>query len=198
MMGQVDAVLLASGFSERFAGGNKLTQVFRGRSLTEHALALFCSHSGIARVHLIFADPAVGASGAGYAVNKIKNERPERGLCESVRLGVLASTADYYLFAHCDQPLLNAEVITTILSRRRPGRIVVPCRNGKPGNPALFAADFRRELLTLADGYTPRSIKESHPDRVINVPIEPEILLKDVDTAADLIFLDSLNNKGIQ
>lgn len=181
----IDIILLASGFSVRFGAENKLLRRFRGRTLVGRALDLACSLRLGGEVYLVHADPEVGKEGDGLPVRKIRNEHPERGLRESVRLGVEASAAAYYLFLPCDQPLLDQITVGAIVSRRGPGRIVVPGCRGKPGNPTLFSAFFRQELLALADGESPRILKRRHADRVEAVEFDDPRPFYDIDTQKD-------------
>lgn len=133
-----------------------------------HALALFSRLPLFNAVHFVFADPEVGSLADGFPVNAIHNAWPERGGCESVRLGVSASAADHYLFAPCDQPLLDA----------------------------FSPPAFRRELLELADGQMPRTIKGGYPEKVIPVSIDKDDLPRDVDTAEDLSLLERIAGKN--
>jgi molybdenum cofactor cytidylyltransferase len=114
-------------------------------------------------------------------------------MCESIRLGVEAAAADHYLFMPCDQPLLDAATAAAVAARRAPGRIVVPFHRGEPGNPVLFSAHFRDELLTLPDGDSPRILKKRHADRVVPVEIDAPLPLRDMDTEKDLRELEALS-----
>lgn len=191
MTGTVDVILLASGFSRRFGGGNKLLRTFRGKTLIARALELACSLPYGGRVILVHAAAETAEAAGGFPVLSIRNQRPERGMSESVRLGVEASAAGQYLFMPCDQPLLDAAAVDAVVSRRAPGRIVVPRHAGSPGNPVLFSADFREELLTLPDGDSPRLLKKRHADSVLHVDIDNPLPLRDVDTEEDLRLLDA-------
>ena len=192
MVDKVDAILLASGFSDRFGPENKLLRPFRGIALAERALLLACGLSGLNEIHFVYADPSLAALAGKYPVSLVENSNPGRGICESVRLGVASSSADYYLFVHCDQPMLDAATVETVLALRRPGRIVTPYWQRNPGNPSLFSADLRRELLELADGESPRIIRRRHPELIIEAELEDFLPLRDVDTREDLEFFENL------
>ena len=181
----VDIILLASGFSARFGPENKLLRPFHGKSLVGYALDLACSLRLGGEVLFVHAVTEVGSEAGGRPVRKIFNAHPEHGLRESVRLGVETSSASYYLFIPCDQPFLDRATIETIVSRRLPGRIVSPRCRGKPGNPTLFSAFFRQELLSLADGESPRLLKRRHADRVDWVEFENPRPFRDIDTTED-------------
>ncbi|MDR2484280.1 MAG: nucleotidyltransferase family protein [Treponema sp.] len=177
----VDAVLMASGFSKRFGNADKLLIPFQGRPLARHTLELACGLSCFHRIFFIAATDAVSALARDMPVRILKNERPERGQRESIRLGALASSADYYLFFPCDQPGLDRDTVLRLLEARKPGCIVQPAFQGVPGSPALFSNAFRDELLSLAPGEHGRDIKRRHPKSLITVELKRRGPLLDID-----------------
>lgn len=193
--GKVDAILMASGFSKRFGPENKLLHPFCGQPLALHTVALAAQAPGLSSVFLVYVEPEVGALAEGYpGVVPLHNQNPSRGACESIRLGVAASTADYYLFMTCDQPLLDGATLAALLAKRAPGRIVVPSYGGKQGSPTLFSATFREELLALADHENARILKQRHPQAVVPLELASPLPLADVDTPADLQRLSRYAN----
>lgn len=192
--GPVCAILMASGFSKRFGGGNKLLVPFRGKALARHALDLVCGMDCFNGIFFVAASEPVAALAAALPLELIRNTAPEKGQRESVRLGVEAAgaalgpqrDAAWYLFLPCDQPLLDAATLRLILDARQPGRIVEPRFQGEPGNPCLFSAAFHDELISLGEGETPRLIKARHPEAVIPLEISNAPALADVDRPEDL------------
>ncbi|MDR3115969.1 MAG: nucleotidyltransferase family protein [Treponema sp.] len=185
----VDAILLAAGFSRRFGTVNKLLVPFRGKPLARHTLDLVSSLGSFRRIFFIAAEAAVQVLAAGLPVRVIQNDRPEHGQRESIRLGVSASQGAYYMFFPCDQPLLKADTVRSLLDLRRPGCIVQPASNGIPSTPALFSAAFRDELLFLTPGAHPRDIKHRHPEAVITARIPEGSSLIDIDDPEMLTLL---------
>ena len=187
MQGSVAAILLASGFSKRFGGQNKLLLPFRGKPLARYTLELATEIGFSGGVFFITASDEVAALANDLpGVKLIKNSAPDKGRRESVRLGVEAADADYYLFFVCDQPFLDGDTVRRILEERQPGCITEPRFNGKPGNPCLFSRSFRDELLSLGEGETPRLIKERHPEAIRAVELTNPLALEDVDDAENL------------
>ena len=187
--GAVDAILMASGFSSRYPAGDKLLLPFRGMPLAEYALKLACSLPELARVYFVAAQPGVLALADGYSAVAVENRRPERGVRESIRLGVTLSDVDYYLFFPCDQPLLDGETVRSVLACRAPGRIVIPVCGSRPGNPVLFHAAFREELLSLSDGESGRAVRARHPEAARTVSVPDARVFEDIDNEADYIRL---------
>ncbi|MDR2069900.1 MAG: nucleotidyltransferase family protein [Treponema sp.] len=198
------AILMASGFSRRFGSENKLLVPFRGKPLARYTLDLVLSMKvwkGIffvcpcASVAALAHEAAAGADEPPLEV--IHNAAPEKGRRESVRLGVEAADLRlaaapvpagdvYYAFFPCDQPFLDAATVQRILNARRPGCIVEGRFQGKPGNPGIFSGLFRRELLTLGEGETPKHIKLRHPGCILPVELSSGLPLMDIDSREEL------------
>ena len=190
-MHRIDAILLASGFSRRFQNGNKLLHNLKGRPLASYTLELVSSLPFF-RIHFVAANREVLRLAEAYPKSPIMvqfNSNPARGQCESIRLGVEASSAEYYMFFVCDQPLLDQKTVNAVIEKAAPGKIVHPTFEGQPKMPSLFSNAFRNELLALADGENARSIKKRHPNALIEVPIKTKTPLQDVDTLQDFDIL---------
>ncbi|MDL2325227.1 nucleotidyltransferase family protein [Ruminococcaceae bacterium OttesenSCG-928-A16] len=194
--GTVDAILMASGFSARFGGTNKLAAPFCGVPLVQHTLNLVCGLPVFSNIYFVCANPKVAAMGASYPVQIIHNQNPGRGQRESIRLGVLPSVADYYLFFACDQPLLNAATVQAVLAARKAGHIVQPAYNGQAAGPSLFAKAFRQSLLTLPPGQTGRAIKQQHQTHLLTINLPSPLPLADADTPEELARLEELAGCG--
>lgn len=184
--GPVDAILMASGYSRRFGADNKLLVPFRGQPLALHVLRLACGMPQFGRVFFVAADEAVAALAKDLPVQTLRNSAPSLGMRESVRLGVAASSADYYAFFPCDTPLLDEATVAAALQNRAPGKITFPQWQGRPGNPAVFSAAFREELLSLKEGEHAKDIKRRHPGSLVAVQATCAQALADIDTLADL------------
>ena len=192
----IAAILLASGFSKRFGKRNKLLVPFRNKPLARYTLELATAMDFSGGVYFITASDDVAALASDLsAVKVIKNNNPDKGLRESIRLGVEAAGlgVGYYIFFLCDQPFLDAGSVQKILDAGQHGCIVEPrCRAkpedmepqgnlGPPGAPCLFSADFREELISLGEGETPRIIKSRHPEALRVAYISNPLALEDID-----------------
>ena len=190
----VAAILLASGFSERFGERNKLLVPFRGKPLARHTLELAVKLGFSGGIFFIASSDEVASLAADLSVvSIIKNSSPEKGLRESVRLGVEAAGllgASYYLFFPCDMPLLDTATVQRILDERKKGCIIEPRFRKRPGNPCLFSADFKSELLSLGEGEAPWLIKVSHPELVRTVEITNPLILEDIDDEETLQWIE--------
>jgi len=186
---KVAAILMASGFSKRFGGRNKLLLPFRGKPLAAYTLELVSAFDFHGGIYFITSSGETAALAEHLPkVRAIKNAAAEKGLRESIRLGVAAADADtaYYLFFPCDMPFLDKGTVQRILDERRQGYIVEPRYQGRPGNPCLFSARFREELLSLAEGETPRLIKARYPEALRVVDVSNPLILEDIDDGETL------------
>jgi len=180
----VAAILMASGFSRRFGPENKLLTPFKGKPLARYALELAVEFNFTGGIYLITTSSAVADLAADLSsVSVIRNSAPENGLRESARLGVQASgaKAEFYLFIPCDQPFLDAATVKSVLAVREAGCIIEPRYKGKPGNPCLFSKVFKKELLSLGEGETPKVLKERYPQALKGVETSSPLALKDID-----------------
>jgi molybdenum cofactor cytidylyltransferase len=178
MMDSVAAILMASGFSRRFGEKNKLLEPFRNRPLARYTLELVTglAASFCGGIFFVVSGEETAALAEGLSGPRvIRNEAPEKGQRESIRLGLEAAESfalsAYYMFFPCDQPFLDAGALGLILEGRQPGRIVQPRCLNQRGSPVLFCRSFRDELLNLARGERGRDIIQRHPGRVITVDI---------------------------
>ena len=180
---------MASGFSKRFGENDKLLFPFQGKALARHTLELASGFSFPAGIFFVAStDEAASLAADSNTVKVVRNYFPCKGLRESIRLGIEAAdpNAEYYIFFPCDQPFLDAAAVRLVLDAARQGCIVEPCYKGKPGNPCLFSADFREELLSLKEGETPRVLKTRHSLALISVEINNPLALEDIDDEKSL------------
>jgi len=192
MGGEVSAILLAAGGSERFGGGGaKQLALFRGEPLVRRAArtALAADYAELLVVTGYRAEE-VEAAVDDLDVTFVRNPNWRDGQSTSVKAGLArvdpASRAA--LFLPCDQPLLTAQVLDRLISAYRStgGPIVLPVFGRRRGAPVLWDRALFAELSTIAGDSGGRQVVEKHPGDVVEVPLESEAPLVDVDTLEDL------------
>lgn len=196
IQGTVDIILLAAGTSQRYGPGNKLLATFRGRPLVWHTVQLARTAAFAQNTIFVYSDTAVLHAAEAPALLPVLNPSPQLGQGESVKLGVLHSSADFYLFLPADQPLLTPDILCRLAAARAKGRIVVPTVGGQPSAPTLFSADFRKELLSLAPGQPARLLQRRHAASVLPLPFAESTPFCDVDTSQDLQRMEHLVNSN--
>ena len=145
---------MAAGNAARF-GENKLAAMVNGKPLIEHALDAIPRES-FSRVLVVTQHKNVEAAAKKFGFETLRNEHPERGQSETIRLGTAAlSDCDALCFMVADQPMR--------------------------GNPCLFPARFFPELLSLEGDVGGSAVIKRHLDDLLLFEA-PETELCDVDT----------------
>ena len=189
----VDAILMASGFSRRFGAYDKLLQKFQGKPLALFTLELVCGMPEFENVIFVTASPKVARLASGTRAYTIRNTAPERGMRESIRLGVASSSAEFYCFFPCDQPFIEASAVRRLLAAAKPGGIVEPVAGGERRSPSVFSGAFRDELLSLREGERGASIKDRHRNAVVSLAFDEAIIFSDIDTPEELSILSEFS-----
>ena len=119
-----------------------------------------------------------------------RNREWETGMGSSIRAGLEAALAadadvDAVVVMLCDQPFVTAELIDTLIERRREtGKTIVGTEyRGTRGVPALFARGLFVELSALSGHEGARQIIRNHPDDTAVVPFVGAAI--DIDTPQD-------------
>lgn len=173
---------MAAGNAARF-GENKLAAMVNGKPLIEHALEAIPRES-FSRVLVVTQHKNVEAAAKKFGFETLRNEHPERGQSETIRLGTAAlSDCDALCFMVADQPMLKRKTVAQELEffRAHSENIVGLGHNGVRGNPCLFPARFFPELLSLEGDVGGSAVIKRHlDDLLLFEALETE--LRDVDT----------------
>ena len=186
---RIGCVVLASGYGRRY-GANKLAVSLEGRSLIQRALeAIPAEQLDRAVVVTQYDEVAVYAKSFNFTV--IRNEYPELGISQSLRLGLAAlDDCDGVLFTVADQPLLRRESITALLElwSRQPEKIAAMSSGGRRGNPCLFPARLFPELMARDGDRGGSAVIRQHPEDLVLLEVDA-LELADVDTPQALAAL---------
>ena len=114
-----------------------------------------------------------GQSGAGSeeAADSALSHQPEFPADESslTEEGTQAAgDAEAYLFGVCDQPYLRAWTLGRLTERYQlgPERIAAVRSGSRMGNPNIFSARYRQELLELSGDTGGKAVMRRHPEDV--------------------------------
>lgn len=189
----VGAVLLAAGSGSRIGHKPKSLLELGGVPLIRRQL-IALSGAGVDEVvvvlghHAELIEPVV----QDFPVTLVRNLNPDDGQVSSQRLGLAALTGklDAVIVALADQPLINAQDITALIGawKKRPEgtSVVFPRVAGEPGNPVIFSADVREQILHGAANVGCRQWRQAHPEGVAPFDCDNRRYRVDIDTAADL------------
>jgi molybdenum cofactor cytidylyltransferase len=193
----VGAVLLAAGAGSRMGGKPKSLLELGGVPLVMRQL-IALSGAGVDEVAVVLGHhaPAIEAAIGQFPITLVRNPAPDDGQASSVRLGLqaLSPRLDAVIVALADQPLIDAQDITALISafRKRGDKVMVVPRvkaadgSTAPGNPVIFDAALREQWLSGSANLTCRNWREANPDRVSWLETENQHYRMDVDTPEDL------------
>lgn len=109
------------------------------------------------------------------------------GLSASLKAGLAALPPQVEGVLVClgDMPLVTPAAIGRLLAAFDPeeGRaIVMPTHAGQPGNPVLWACEFIPEMMALTGDAGARRLISRHAERVAEVEMPDDAVLRDFDT----------------
>ena len=189
----VGAVLLAAGSGSRLGGRPKSLLELGGVPLIRRQL-IALSGAGVDEVVVVLGHHAevIEAAVQDFPVTLARNLTPDDGQASSVRIGLQALTGklDAVIVALADQPMINAQDITDLISafkKRGEASMVVPRVAGEPGNPVVFEAALRDEWLASGANAACRRWREANPGRVHWLDTDNRRYRVDIDTPDDLL-----------
>ena len=189
----VGAVLLAAGSGSRMGGRPKALLELGGVPLILRQLVAL-SGAGVDEVVVVLGHHAARIEPVveKFPVTLVHNPRPDEGQVSSLRLGLqaLSSKLDTVLVALADQPLINEQDISALIGayKKRPvgTLVVVPQVGGAPGNPVIFSAQVREQILAGDADIGCRQWRAAHPEAVAAFETDNRRYRLDVDTLEDI------------
>jgi len=199
---RVCAVVLAAGRSRRMAPLNKLlVSDSRGAPMisrvVENVLAsrarpviVVTGHERERVEEVLAGKPVILAHAEDYA----------DGLSASLKAGLRAvpPEAEGVLVCLGDMPLVEGAMLDRIIAAFDPeeGRAIVqPTYRGKQGNPMLWSREFLDEMLAISGDVGARHIAAKHGDRLVEVEMASDAVLRDFDTTDALKTLPEFAGK---
>jgi len=189
----VGAVLLAAGAGSRLGHKPKSLLELGGVPLIRRQL-IALSGAGVDEVvvvlghHAELIEPVV----MDFPVTLVRNLNPDEGQVSSQRLGLaaLAGKLDAVIVALADQPLINAQDITALIGafKKRPEgvSVVYPQVAGERGNPVMFTAEVREQILAGAANVGCRQWQAANAAAVAPFVTDNRRYKVDIDTPEDL------------
>ena len=189
----IGAVLLAAGAGTRMGGRPKALLELGGVPLVLRQLVAL-SGAGVDELVIVLGHHAARIMPViqHFPVTLVHNPRPDDGQVSSQRLGLAAlnPNLDAILVALADQPLINEQDITSLIAafKKRPEgtAVVVPQVAGQPGNPVIFSAAVREQILAGDGDVGCRRWRNSNPTAVSTFDTDNRRFILDVDTLDDV------------
>lgn len=190
------AVLLAAGSGSRMGQRPKSLLELDGVPLIRRQLSALTG-AGMGQVVLVLGHYAdrIEAAVQGCPVTPVRNTDPEAGQVSSLRLGLkaLPPDLDAVLVALADQPLIGVQDIRDLIQAydERPAgtHFVQPKVDGLPGNPVMFSAEVRAQILAAGADVGGQQWKAAHPGQVYLWVSTNRHYRLDLDTPQDIAVL---------
>ncbi len=196
---RIAALVLAAGKSTRMGGTNKLLAPMQdGRSMIAHTVDNVLA-SPLRPVIIVTGhqDREIRNALVGKPVRFLHAADYAQGLAASLKAGISAMSAEIAGALIClgDMPLIGPEILRQLLAAFNPqagGEIVIPVFDGQRGNPVLWGSRFLPEFLKLSGDTGARQIIHKFADRIVEVAIDSDAILRDFDTPEMLAGLTAI------
>ncbi|MDO8904200.1 nucleotidyltransferase family protein [Hydrogenophaga sp.] len=189
----VGAVLLAAGAGSRMGHRPKSLLELGGIPLIRRQL-IALSGAGVDELVVVLGHHAqrIAPVIESFPVTVVHNPDPNAGQNTSLHIGLqaLSPKLDCVLVALADQPLINSQDINDLIGayKKRPSmaQVVQPEVDGLPGNPVLFSAEVRDQILSGDANAGCRQWQAAHPEQVLRWLTSNQRYRTDVDTQDDI------------
>lgn len=189
----INIILLAAGQGLRMGGPNKLLLPFRGRSVLETTLSGLCA-ADIGPVFVVAGHQRelVAPIVAQFPVQEVFNPEFQTGMTGSIQAGVRAAQAGQgYMICLADMPMITAAAYQLLADHflshlAEDERAILLPRFGEiKGNPVIFAAAYRDDILNHPEPEGCRGIVQANTTHVRWVDMPDNSVLRDLDTPED-------------
>ena len=192
---RITAIILAAGLSRRLGRNKLLLPLGDETVLRKTARAVL--ESAVSEVILVTGheEAAVKEAVEGLNVRLTHNPRYAEGQSTSMIAGIEEAheEACAYLFVLGDQPLLTPGIVNEVISLYEASRpealVAAPVFQGRRGNPALFSATLKDELLRASGDAGGRGIiqrlENESPHRIVFLHLPNDDMFLDIDTEED-------------
>mgnify|MGYP001040488616 CR=1 FL=1 len=189
----VGAVLLAAGAGSRMGMRPKSLLELGGVPLIRRQL-IALSGAGVDEVVVVLGHYAdrIEEAVRDFPVTVVRNAAPDDGQNSSLRMGLdaLSIKLDAVVVVLADQPLINSQDISDLIGayKKRPQgtQVVQPTVNGLPGNPVMFTAEVRDQILSGEANVGCKQWQAQHPEQVHRWVTDVSRYRTDVDTPEDI------------
>jgi CTP:molybdopterin cytidylyltransferase MocA len=189
----VGAILLAAGSGSRMGHRPKSLLELGGIALIRRQI-IALSGAGVDELVVVLGHHAerIAQAVQEFPVTVVRNPDPDAGQVSSLRIGLqaLSPRIDTVLVALADQPLINSQDINDLIGayKKRPqgSQVVQPEVDGQPGNPVMFSAEVREQILAGEANIGCKQWQSAHPQDVYRWVTANIRYRTDVDTPEDI------------
>ncbi len=195
---KIAAIVLAAGQSRRTGEKNKLLVELGDAPMISHVVRSAVD-SDAYQVIVVTGHEAelVQKTLENYRAEIVFNPDYVSGMASSLRIGVqaVAEEMEGALILLGDMPLVSSTQINQLITEFDPTTerdIIVPCKDGRRGNPVLWSARYFQALKTLTGDTGGRGLIIENVANVRDVPVIDDALFTDFDTPDSLSYLHRL------
>ena len=185
----ISAIILAAGQSKRM-GEPKLLLPWGEATILERVIDNVLG-SGVDEVVVILGHKSdeLAARIAGRPVKTVTNSNYQGGMSTSLICGLdsVGSGCTGVMVLLGDQPSIPSDLMENLLTVFSWGQrgIVLPEHKGSRGHPVIFDMKYRDELMGLKGDVGAKGVIEAHPDDVLEVEVEDDMVLRDINDPRD-------------
>jgi molybdenum cofactor cytidylyltransferase len=184
----ISAILLAAGESKRMGRPKQMLE-WQGKTILLHVLKNLIN-SDVDEILLVLGHEAeqIRKSLPEFPIKIVINPNYERGMASSLRQGLLAvdPRSEAFLVLLADQPGIGPEIINRVIrdfQQADPKRgICRPVYRGLQGHPVLIGIKYLQEALQLQGDVGARQILINHPEDILEIEVDKDVVLMDMDT----------------
>jgi molybdenum cofactor cytidylyltransferase len=183
----INLILLAAGNSTRFRG-NKLLEMVNGKPMYMNVIEKVIKIK-FNKITIVTQYEVIKEALLDYPVEVVMNNNSELGISHSIKLGINTDLeADAYMFIVCDQPFISLESIKSLIDNFIISKKGMACvqNDGNLGNPSIFSAKYKNELLNLKGDVGGKVVIKKHLEDLERISVSNEAELMDVDTREEL------------
>jgi molybdenum cofactor cytidylyltransferase len=188
----ISAIVLAAGLSTRMGSENKLLLPLNGITIIETTLQHLLD-AGIEEIIVVTGHEAAEVTAAiqHLPVAIIHNSMYERGMTTSIQKGVEAATGDGYMICLADMfTILSSEYTSLATGFKKhllfdQDCICIPRYKNEKGNPVIFAASYKTDILLHREMEGCKAIVQSNKKHIRWIDMDTAHILEDLDYPDD-------------
>ena len=189
----ISSILLAAGQSKRMIGENKLTKEIKGIPLIKHSVKNILA-SSINELIIVLGYQKEIIEKLIDKNKKIKfvfNKDFESGMASSIKIGLdnLSEKTEAFFICLGDMPMVSYEIYDQIVKFKDNKEIIVPTYKGQQGNPVLFNISMKERIMNIAGDAGAKKILGQNKDKILNVEINDQCIIKGFNTQGDFSSL---------
>jgi molybdenum cofactor cytidylyltransferase len=189
-------IVLAAGLSSRMRGAHKLLLPYQEKTVIWHTMAQIHAamreNDYIQEIIVVTGhnSEAVQAILEDYNIQPIYNAEYAKGMTTSIQAGVRAANiaARGYMICLSDQPHITAaeyNILAKSFEKENAKAIIMPTFHGERGNPVLFPALLKSEILENTEMTGCKPIVQRNKSQIHLVEMPTNHILLDIDTPED-------------